>query len=294
MKRFHAHVSTMQPALQQRPKVLKAIGVYAAIYVLNRVIYDLMLELIMESFVSAHLISVECGSSFDVLTNDGLQGFLLAICNDLSADLAATLQQPHDDGLVSEALTHASYAPCVNILVHVASLATNESLVGFNFAAVATELASEVLILHDEPDTVKHEPCSLLSNLYIALNLPTADSILAIGDEPSCGEPLVQRDSGIFHHSSNLDGEFALRMNLGALPSAAFGVERAHFVRPASWTEDNPIRPAMTRQIVNAVIGIREVLNRFLQAAWFAHKCLTYKLNSTPKSLASQVNYYPK
>src|SRR5271157_5968241 len=141
MERFHTHVSTMQAALEQRPEIFKAIGVYAAIYVLNRVIYDLMLELVMQSLVSTHLVSVERGACFDVLTNDRLQSFLLAICNDLGANFSATLQHPHDDGLVTKALTHTSDAPRMNVAVHIASFASDEGLVSFHFAAITAELA---------------------------------------------------------------------------------------------------------------------------------------------------------
>ncbi len=42
MKRLYTNVGSSQPALEQRPEVLKAVRVYAAIYVLLRMIDDLM------------------------------------------------------------------------------------------------------------------------------------------------------------------------------------------------------------------------------------------------------------
>src|SRR5271157_768257 len=274
MKRFHTHVSTMQTALQQRPEVLKAVSVYATINVLNGVVYNLMQELVMQSLVSAHLVGIERGSSLDMLTNDRLQGFFLPICDDLSANLAATLQGSHDDSLVSETLTHASDAPSVNILVHVPGLATDKSFVGFNFAA---KLASEVFILHSEPDAMQHEPCSLLGDLQIALNFPTTDSVFAIGDEPDCSQPLVKADGRIFADGSDLDGEFALEVMSRTCPSPTCSIECTHFFGTADWASDNPVRPALGGEIINAIIGIREVQDCFLQALGFGHKCLTHK-----------------
>jgi len=93
MERFHSNVGSFQAALQERPEVLHTVGVYATIYVLNGMIYDLVQELIMQTFVPAHLVSEKRGSSFDVFTDDGLQGFLLPIWNHKSADVAATLQK---------------------------------------------------------------------------------------------------------------------------------------------------------------------------------------------------------
>ena len=71
MERLYAHIGARQPAFQQRPKVLEAIGVYAAIHVFNRVVNDLVLVLFAETFVAAHLIGEESRASCDVLFNEG-------------------------------------------------------------------------------------------------------------------------------------------------------------------------------------------------------------------------------
>ncbi len=42
MKRFHANVGSRDAALEKRPEVLKAVGMYATVYVLNRMVNDLM------------------------------------------------------------------------------------------------------------------------------------------------------------------------------------------------------------------------------------------------------------
>ena len=53
MKRLNSNVGSFQATLEKRPEVLKAIGMYATVHVLNSVVYDFVLELIAESLVSA-------------------------------------------------------------------------------------------------------------------------------------------------------------------------------------------------------------------------------------------------
>src|SRR3989442_6751650 len=181
MERLYAHVSTRQAALQQRPEVLQAVRVYAAIHILNCMVNDLVLVFFVETFIAAHLVSEQCRASLDVLFHDWLQGVLQPIWDDLSANATATLQDSHDYSLVSETLTRASDAALVNTLVHVASFATDEGLVRFDFAA---QFASEEFILYCKPNAMEHEPCGLLTYLHVTGNLVTANSILAVGDEP--------------------------------------------------------------------------------------------------------------
>ena len=129
---------------------------------------------------------------------------------------------------------------------------------------------------------MEHEPCRLLSNLYVLGNLVATDSVLAVGDHPGCSEPLVQRDRRVFHHSSDLNREFALGVMAGALPSPASAVETAHTGRVASGANDRTVRPPAHCKVVNAVIGIREVNDCFLQALRFlahiAPNCLSLRL----------------
>src|SRR5712691_8798030 len=100
MKRLHAHVGSRDPALQQRPEVLKAVGVYATIHVLNGVIYHLMNVVSRQTFVGHEGIGIERGSSFDMFPYFILQYFPLTIRDDGSANLSATFQDAHDGSLV--------------------------------------------------------------------------------------------------------------------------------------------------------------------------------------------------
>src|ERR1700680_1502330 len=164
MERLNTHVGSMQTTLEKRPEVLQAVCVYAAIHVFCSVVNDLVLVLLAQTFVTAHLISEQRGSRVDVLTDDWLQSFLLPIWDDLSANATPTLQDSHDDCFVPEALAHASDSALVHALVHVPRFASDESFVRFHFA---TKLASEVLILQSEPDAMQHEPCGFLTDLEI-------------------------------------------------------------------------------------------------------------------------------
>src|ERR1019366_6617552 len=139
---------------------------------------------------------------------------------------------------------------------------------------------------------MQHEPCGLLSDVQIAGKFATADAILAVGEKPQSGKPLIKADGGILAHTSNLHGEFALRMMAGASPSAAMRPE-FYFVRAASWASDRAIRPAANGQIVNAVVGIREVNDCFLQALWFAHGLALHEQNHSLNTWWSQVNNCP-
>jgi hypothetical protein len=102
--------------------------------------------------------------------------------------------------------------------VHIASLATDEGLVNFDFTA---QLATEGFILQGQTNPMQHEPSSLLSNLHVAGKFATADAILAVREQPQSGEPLIQTDSGILAYTTNLNGKFTLRMVARTSPSAA-------------------------------------------------------------------------
>ena len=154
--------------------------------------------------------------------------------------------------------------------MHVPSLSADEGFIYFYLAAIGAQLGAEEFILHCQPNPMQHEPCGLLSNLHISRNLVTTDTVLAIGYEPSSGEPLIQRDRGIFHHSADLYGKLALRVMSGASPSAAFLAE-FDLHGAASRAGDNAVRPAPDREIVNAIVGIREEDDCLLQALWLAH-----------------------
>src|ERR1700722_13551545 len=265
MKRFHANVGSRNPALQQRPEVLHAVGVYAAIYVLNGMVDYLMRIVGFQSVVSYPLIAIERGASLHMLSDFWLHAFPLAIRHNLCADTSATFQHPKHDGFVRSA--SSSNALFALTEVHVSRLPADEGLINFDFSA---ELGTEEIILHCKANAMQHEPCRLLGDLHVTRNLVTAHAVLAVRNHPSCGHPLVEWNSRIFHDGPDLHRELSFRMVRAALPDAPRRIE-FHFIRSASRAKYLAIGPATDRQIVDAVIRIREVDDCFLKAFRFTH-----------------------
>src|SRR5581483_11615746 len=224
MKRLHAHIGAMQSALQTRPKVLNSVGVYAAIYILVGMINDLVLIRIMEACISAKFVGVENGSHLDVLVHHGLDGRAQAIFNDLGANLSTPFQESHYCSLVI--VDAACDAALLDTQMHVACFAADIGFIYFDAFTIATEFGTEELILQSKTNAMQHEPCALLSNAKVACNFVAADSVLAVSQHPSCGQPLIQTNRRIFVDGSNLYGEFALRMMASALPSVPLLADR--------------------------------------------------------------------
>src|SRR5213080_1736518 len=98
MKRFHANVGSRNPALQQRPEVLKAVGMYAAIYVLSRVVNDLMSVLAGQSLIRKQGVSIKSRASSDMLAYFILQYLATTTRNHAGTNLAAAFHDSNDSG----------------------------------------------------------------------------------------------------------------------------------------------------------------------------------------------------
>src|SRR5437764_10013119 len=145
MKRFHANIGSRHAALEQRPKVLKRIGVYSAIYVLRSMVNNLVRVIGRQSLIGKQCVCVQSRASFNMLANLSLQGTLATIRNDRSTNLSATLHDSNNCGLIFSASASNATLPLAQ--VHIPRLAANEGLVNFNLAAVGSQLGSEKLIL---------------------------------------------------------------------------------------------------------------------------------------------------
>lgn len=148
--------------------------------------------------------------------------------------------------------------------MHELLLAADESLIHFNFAIRAAELrlpSGEWLILHPQANPMQHKPCRLLRDSKRAMNLPRTDTVLAVGNHPHYREPLVQTQGRFLKDRARLDAELRLGMASLALPETARGNERS--VVPATSRANNlTVRPAPRLEVVQAVVGVRKVLNR--------------------------------
>src|SRR5439155_1160317 len=101
------------------------------------------------------------------------------------------------------------------VLVHVASLSADVGLIRF---ADASHLASKPL-LHSETDALQHEPCGFLSYTKRAMQFVGTNTVLAIGRQPHCGQPLIKTNRGIFKDRSNFGRKLLLWVWRPALPN---------------------------------------------------------------------------
>jgi len=235
------------------------------------------------------LIGHQFGTFCNGFTNGFVGNNLVTVSSHFGSHLAATFQHPVYNGFRPVFLAHSHFDPA--ILVHVPSLAADEGFVHFNLCSGATYLRSKEIVLHGQTNPLQHEPRRLLAYLQIAGDLVGTNSVLAVRQHPSCGEPLVQRDRAIFVDGSDLDGELALGVMTSTLPSASRRIELANLVGPAAGANYSAIFPPPYSDVINAVVGIREVNYCFLKAGRFGAHLVLHKPNNSKNQWASQVNY---
>src|SRR6202023_3133276 len=123
-----------------------------------------------------------------------------------------------------------------------------------------------VLALHREPDAVKHEPCSFLSNAKRAVKLPRANAVLVVDDHPDGRQPFVQAKRRVLEYRSGLQAELWAVVLAVALPHARL-FEIDHVVGISARTAYNAVRPAKFHHECATVLEVLEVDNRFSQCA---------------------------
>ena len=128
----------------------------------------------------------------------------------------------------------------------------------------------------------------LLSNAEITGNFATADSVLAVYDQPHCGHPLVHSEGAIFEDGPYLYGELLLAAL--AEPNAASRYERVLFGLTAR-ARDVAIGPAEIDREGEALLKIGKVGNRFLQCFWLG--VVAHVQNSNSRFHVCQVNSCP-
>src|ERR1019366_6089454 len=194
-------------ALQETPEVLKAVRVYAAIYVLNGMVNDLMRVVGCQSCVGHERVAVESRASFYVLADFALQTMLLAIRYDCGANLSAALKDSHDCGFVLS--PRASDWAFALTRVLFTGLPADERFVYLDFAA---EFGAEEVILNSKPKALQHEPCGLLSDTQSTVNLHAGDSVLAVDQQPKSGHPLIEAERRILENRSQFQSELLLAL----------------------------------------------------------------------------------
>ena len=283
---FNAHIRSLESALQQTPEIFQTVCVNLPVYVTFRMIHDLMNVLLIQSPIRVAIIGRQVRAKLNIVLHHSVKGAFVTIWNYLRSHFAsATLKESSNDGFIGHALSKSRCAcSCFLVLVHESRLAADESFVNFNMAAASAKLATFVA-LHSKTDSVKHEPCCLLRDTQGAVNFPRRNAILAIGDHPHHGQPLIQSKRRVLKDTSGLDAELRFGMASLALPETAGRNER--YILAATSRTDHAIRPAAKRKVVNAVIGVSEVLNRVCECLGF------HASNHARKGLMSQVYFYP-
>jgi hypothetical protein len=142
--------------------------------------------------------------------------------------------------------------------MHVPSLATDKSFIGFNFSR---ELRKRVIV-HSFADAVKHEPCGLLSYTEGASYFAGTNAVLAIAEHPESAHPLIQTKRGILKNSSHFERELLLTSR--AKPETPSFNKRV-FLRAAAWASNYTVRPAKIERVLKAAVWIAEVDNRVLK-----------------------------
>src|SRR6059036_1323566 len=103
MKRLHAHIRTRDATLEQRPEILKAVGMYATVHIFAGMVNHLMRVFSCETFVGLESIRVECSTSSDMLTYFFLQHTFATTGNYTGANLSATFQDTNNRSLILRA-----------------------------------------------------------------------------------------------------------------------------------------------------------------------------------------------
>lgn len=266
MERLNRNIGAMQLAFYEAPKVLKAISVNAAIDVLHSMVNNLV-PIFVQSEIALVVIGVQRGASLYVRTDGWMHRECTPVFDDLSAYSSAPLHESHDGNFVF--VNAASEAAFLDILVHVASFATNVSLIYFDLSASASELAAVEVILQSESQPLKHEPCRLLRDAERPVNLHTGNAVPAINQHPKCRHPLVKAQRRIFKDRAYLHRELFLARFAEPYPAR---LNEPMLLAATARADDFAIRPAEIDRINKCSLRVGEVNDCFLKCLRLFHK----------------------
>lgn len=195
-----------------------------------------------------------------------LDSSLLPVRDNDGLHFAATLKDAHHCDLILG--PGCGDAASLDAQVHIASLATDEGLIGFDLATIAANL-HHASGLQGEADAVKHEPRGLLSDAQSAGHLTRANTILRASNDPDGGKPFLQTQGRILKDGSNLRGELTLRMSTLALP--LFLIRKPRNIGTTTSGASHAFRPTVRHHVGDAVVGVCEVDDGFLKGARATH-----------------------
>jgi hypothetical protein len=144
--------------------------------------------------------------------------------------------------------------------VHVPRFTAYKSFVRFT---LTREQVLERSLMKSETDTMVEKPSRLLSDPKCAMNLITADSVLAANNEPHRHQPFVQSDRRVLHDCAGLTGELAHVMLCAALPAVV--LRKEHNLLASATRAGDAIGPASRYEVRTAVVRIGKIEDRFLK-----------------------------
>jgi hypothetical protein len=233
----------------------------------NSMIDNLMSVVTSQSVVGEQRISLERGASLNMLSDFTLQHGLLPVGYDGGANLATTLKNADYSNFVFG--SSASDTALALGDVHVTGLAADEGFVYFNSATIGAPEFHHGTVLHGLADAVKHEPCGLLSNAKSTGQFARANAILGTTNYPDGGEPLIQSERRVLKDGSHLGSE--LPFDMGALALPFLLTRQPSNINATTGGASDPIGPAVSDHVSDAVIGIREINHCFLEGLWRFH-----------------------
>ena len=219
---------------------------------------------LIKTFVGSQRISEDCRASEDVFPQFSLKRLLFGGRNNLHANLAialaAALQYAHDCGFVFAA--SASDLTGADAAMHISRLAANEGFVSLD---LTRQLVADLLLVR-QSNPMEHEPCGFLTDSKAAVDFPGGNTILGIGDQPHCSQPLVETDGAVLEDRPDLDGKLTLRVMGRALPAKLI-LEETDAGATAIRALHYAVWPALFRQVFEAVSGAGKVEDCFLKSA---------------------------
>src|SRR6266496_2118829 len=257
MKRLDVHIGPFDSALQQRPKVFKAISVNMTLGAGLR-----MVDHLMNVFVRKLVIrGMAIGNNFRTLLNIGSHfGVKIAHANPtheftpnarrLSTSSLA-LQEPKYRCLAKRASPFFEAL----VLVHIARLCADVGFIRLN----ATGKLLNRAVVHRQTDTVKHEPCSFLRDAKRASKFARTDSVLSVDDQPRCRQPFFQSKRTVLKDRSDFDAELFLARF--AIPNPARLHKVANVLRITARAM-NAARPSHLAKKLVASVRVAEISNR--------------------------------
>jgi hypothetical protein len=213
---------------------------------------NLMDVFFIQSPIAVTVIGIEVRTIFDVIFYQSVKSMTLSVLKNLSFHFASfTIQDSADDNFIGSPFGHSGLSHFdALIFVHESGLTADEGFVNFDVPLKF----SRIFILHCESDSVKHEPCRLLSDSDSAVNLVRRNTILAVGNHPCSSQPFIKTDGTVLKYGSDLDAELFFGVFGFALPDATSRNEFNVFAA-TSWTGDT-IGPALRHKMIQAVVRV--------------------------------------